>query len=94
MVKRLRAYIKMQRAYRMGGHNPFEVELLRNQEDVLLKLAEKDPFVELVQKMREAQMAYFRDRSQENLKLAKRLEKEVDAAVFQKLLLEKKNGKE
>lgn len=75
----------MQRAYRMGGHNPFEVELLRNQEDALLKL-ETDPFVELVQKMRKAQRAYFRDRSQENLKLAKQLEKEVDAVVFQKLL--------
>lgn len=44
-------------------------------------MTDLNDFVLLVRKMREAQQAYFRDRTYQSLALSKSLERQVDKAV-------------
>ncbi len=61
----------------LGVHYPF---LIMNSEaqDIQQSL---DKFVKLVEEMRQSQKDFYRNRSQQNLRKAKSLEKQVDLSI-------------
>lgn len=45
------------------------------------KIQELENFLKLVEQMRESQKEFYRNRSQQNLRIAKSLEKQVDLSI-------------